>query len=87
MGEASHPLEEEILKLFERACSERRLDVAEHLLCALETAERIASVGAEPASLPAIIRRAYSACGTGLSDRPLASRTEHKARRRKGSIA
>lgn len=32
-------LDEAILDAFERACAESRLDVAEHLLCALEALE------------------------------------------------
>ncbi|OAP35185.1 hypothetical protein AU381_25900 [Sinorhizobium glycinis] len=32
-------LERDILLLFKRACRQHRLDVAEHLLCALEAAQ------------------------------------------------
>lgn len=33
-------LERDILLLFTRACRQNRLDIAEHLLCALEAAQK-----------------------------------------------
>ena len=40
MTPRSDRLDREILILFKRACRQNRLDVAEHLLCALEILER-----------------------------------------------
>lgn len=52
-------LERDILILFERACRRQRLDVAEHLLCALEAAERKPRAGAK--AMPRPLRDAYLA--------------------------
>lgn len=52
-------LERDILILFERACRQQRLDVAEHLLCALEAAERKPRSGAK--AMPRPLRDAYLA--------------------------
>ena len=55
-------LDESILAAFARACAEDRLDVAEHLLCALETLDPTRNVPGR------YLAKAYRAIGARAPD-------------------